>query len=71
MSVTDIERTRGPTSRSELQADTEAGVELVIVATGARPVRRRRMVHDRDGTFATEHLDELVAIRVPVGPHAT
>ena len=63
MSAIAVDRPEGTgwTGPSELQADTAAGAEMVIVATEhAARFAAGALVHDRDGTFATEHLDELV-----------
>ncbi len=47
---------------SELHADTDAGAEMVAAATRfADDFTAGAMAHDRDGTFAVEHLEKLRA----------
>ena len=47
---------------SELHADTDAGAEMVDAATRfADDFTAGAMAHDRDGTFAVEHLEKLRA----------
>ncbi len=48
----------------ELGADTEAGAEMVAAATSfAEDFAAGAIAHDRDGTFAVEHLEKLRADR--------
>ena len=53
----------------ELRADTDAGAEMVEAATRfADDFAEGAMAHDRDGTFAVEHLQKLQADRFLVAP---
>ena len=50
----------------ELRADTDAGAEMVEAATRfADDFAEGAMAHDRDGTFAVEHLREAAGRRLP------
>src|SRR5918995_4187491 len=54
---------------SELGAATDTGAEMVAAATSfADDFATGAMAHDRDGTFAAEHLEKLQAHRFLVAP---
>jgi alkylation response protein AidB-like acyl-CoA dehydrogenase len=54
---------------AELTADTDAGAGMVAAATCfADDFAAGAMEHDRDGTFAVEHLEKLQADRLLVAP---
>jgi alkylation response protein AidB-like acyl-CoA dehydrogenase len=60
---------RATESPRGLRADTAAGAELVAAAARfAVEFADAAMAHDRDGTFAAEHLDKLRADRFLVAP---
>ena len=53
----------------ELRADTGAGADMVAAAEGfAGDFAAGAIAHDRDGTFAVEHLEKLRADRFLVAP---
>ncbi len=69
MSITATSTTMGDFS---LRADTEAGAELVAAAEFfATEFAEGALAHDRDATFATEHLDTLRADGFLVAPIPT